>query len=99
MRNWSHTTGIQQAPTNTYSTRALSSQWDLSEKPAVLANANPVSGCTIAAGVVNNQSASATLRVTTQITAGSALAFARHIENAVPRPVPNRTVADSMCTS
>ena len=59
-----------------------------------LARVTPVTACTTIAGMVNNPSANTTSSETTRMAATLPLRPTAHLKNAVPRPVPNRTVDD-----
>ena len=99
MRICRPTTGSQQAPAMPYSTIAANTQPESSGNPAILARTTPVTACTTIAGVVNSQSAHTTRSPTTRIALTLPLPSAVNLKNAVPSPVPNRTVALTTCST
>ncbi len=55
-------------------------------------------GCTTTAVAVNRKSARTTSAATAAITRTSWLRWARHMKKAMPAPVPNNTVDETMCS-
>jgi hypothetical protein len=97
-RIWMKTTGTQHTPARRYSAYVAISQGSFHRNPECTMSQKPVTGCRMTAGSVKRKSARTVVRAAKYRAAAAVSPPARKKKNAIPRPVPNRTVEVRICS-